>query len=46
VDKILANIDVGLDEKALEQSKKFSWEKTAEETIKVYKDIYKQLLNY
>jgi hypothetical protein len=39
VDKILSNIDIGVDEKAIEQSKKFSWERTAEETIKVYKEI-------
>ena len=43
VDKILSNIDIGLDEKALAQSNKFSWEKTAEETIQVYDDIYEKL---
>jgi len=36
VEKILENIDKGKDEKAIKQSKKFSWERTAKETIKVY----------
>jgi glycosyltransferase involved in cell wall biosynthesis len=39
VDKILSSIDIGLDERAIEQSKRFSWEKTAEETIRVYRDV-------
>jgi glycosyltransferase involved in cell wall biosynthesis len=39
VDKILFSIDMGIDEKAIEQSKKFSWERTAEETIKVYEEM-------
>jgi glycosyltransferase involved in cell wall biosynthesis len=39
VEKILENIDKRKDKKALEQSKKFSWKKTAEETIKVYENI-------
>lgn len=43
VDKILSCIDMGVDEKALEQSSKFSWEKTAEETIKIYRSIYEPL---
>ena len=41
VEKILENIDKGRDEKALERSKKFSWEKTAKETLKVYKEVMK-----
>ncbi|MFA5367031.1 MAG: glycosyltransferase family 1 protein [Dehalococcoidia bacterium] len=40
VGKILDSIDIGLDEGALEQSKKFSWQKTAEETIEVYRNVY------
>ena len=40
VAKILSNIDIGLDEKAIEQSKSFSWERTAEETIEIYKNLY------
>jgi len=39
VEKILQNIDKGVDYKALERSKNFSWEKTAKETIKVYEKI-------
>ena len=35
----MLSLDIGLDEKAIEQSKKFSWERMAEETIKVYKEI-------
>lgn len=42
VDKILFSIDMGIDEKAIDQSKKFSWEKMARETIKVYRDVYRQ----
>jgi hypothetical protein len=30
-------LDIGVDEKAIEQSKKFSLERMAEETIKVYR---------
>jgi glycosyltransferase involved in cell wall biosynthesis len=41
VDKILFSIDMGIDEKAIEQSKKFSWRRMAEETITVYSDVYK-----
>lgn len=37
--KILENIDKGIDTKAIEQSKKFTWEKTAKETIEVYKEV-------
>ena len=43
VDKILSNINIGLDEKALAQSNTFSWEKTTEETMRVYDEIYKKL---
>ena len=38
-EKILRNIDKGKDNKAIERSKRFSWEKTARETIKVYEMI-------
>ena len=41
VEKILECIEKGKDEKAIEQSKKFSWEKTAEDTLKVYEDVMK-----
>ncbi|CAD7769490.1 D-inositol-3-phosphate glycosyltransferase [Candidatus Methanoperedenaceae archaeon GB37] len=40
-EKILSLIDNGIDREAMEQSKKFSWKKTAEETIEVYEDVYK-----
>ncbi|OFV67077.1 MAG: group 1 glycosyl transferase [Candidatus Syntrophoarchaeum butanivorans] len=39
VEKILKNIDKGEDKNAIEQSKKFSWEKTARETINVYSEL-------
>jgi glycosyltransferase involved in cell wall biosynthesis len=39
VEKILFSIDMGIDKEAVEQSKKFSWARMAEETIKVYKEI-------
>lgn len=42
VDKILSCIDMGTDEKAIEQSKNFSWQKTAQRTIKVYEKLYNQ----
>ena len=42
VDKILSCIDMGTDEKAIEQSKNFSWQKTAERTITVYEKLYNQ----
>lgn len=42
VNKILSCIDMGTDEKAIEQSKNFSWQKTAERTIKVYEKLYNQ----
>jgi glycosyltransferase involved in cell wall biosynthesis len=32
-----------LSEKGLIQAKKFSWEKTAKETVKVYEEVYKKL---
>jgi len=41
VDKILKNIDKGVDKKAIKQSNKFSWEKTAKETMEVYKKTWK-----
>ena len=31
-----------LSQKGLEQAKKFSWAKTARETVKVYEEVYKQ----
>ena len=37
--KILENIDKGIDNKAIEQSKKFTWEKTAKKTIDVYEEV-------
>lgn len=42
VNKILSSIDKGIDEEAIEQSKNFSWIKTAEETVKVYEKVYSQ----
>ena len=39
-DKILSCIDAGKDDSAIERSKSFSWERMAEETIKVYEDVY------
>lgn len=38
-EKILSLIDNGIDREAIEQSKKFSWRKTTEETIKVYEEV-------
>ena len=38
-EKILSLMDRGIDREAIEQSKKFSWTKTGEETIKVYEDV-------
>jgi glycosyltransferase involved in cell wall biosynthesis len=39
VDKILSCIDMGFDERALEQSKNFSWESTVRGTIRVYEKL-------
>lgn len=39
VENILDVIDKGVDEKALQRSWNFSWEKTANETLKVYKEL-------
>jgi glycosyltransferase involved in cell wall biosynthesis len=39
-EKILSLMDNGIDREAIEQSKKFSWKKTAEETIKVYEEVW------
>lgn len=41
ITKIMGNIDIreDLSRKGLEQAKKFSWKKTAEETIKVYNNV-------
>ncbi len=41
VEKILSSIEKGKDEKAVEESKEFSWEKTAKETFKVYEEVMK-----
>ena len=41
VEKILECIEKGKDEKAVEESKKFSWQKTAKETFKVYEGVMK-----
>jgi len=38
-EKILSLVDNGIDIEAIEQSKKFSWRGTAEETIKVYEEV-------
>ena len=38
-EKILSCIDKGKDEKAIEQSRNFSWEKTAKETLRVYEKV-------
>lgn len=35
-DKILSCIEKGIDQEAIKQSEKFSWQKTARETLKVY----------
>jgi len=35
----MLGLDIGLDEKALEQSKKFSWERTVGGTLKVYDEL-------
>lgn len=40
--KILSCIDMGTDEEAIEQSKNFSWRRTAEETLKIYEKVYNQ----
>lgn len=42
VNKIFSCIDKGIDEEAIEQSRNFSWQKTAEQTIKVYEKLYNQ----
>jgi glycosyltransferase involved in cell wall biosynthesis len=39
VQKILSCIDIGLDERAIEQSKNFSWENTVRETVRVYEEL-------
>lgn len=42
VNKIFSCIDKGIDEEAIEQSRNFSWQKTAQQTIKVYEKLYNQ----
>lgn len=42
VNKILSCIDKGIDEEAIERSENFSWKKTAEETVRIYKELYNQ----
>jgi len=41
VKEILTGLEIGIDEKAVNRSKNFTWERVAEETIKVYSDVYK-----
>lgn len=45
IDLILSNENLRneLKEKGLEQAKNFSWRKTAEGTLKVYEDVYKEI---
>lgn len=38
-ERILKSLDKGIDLKAAERSKSFSWEKTARETIKIYEEL-------
>ncbi|TCW40349.1 glycosyltransferase involved in cell wall biosynthesis [Thermohydrogenium kirishiense] len=44
IDLVLLNENLRREmiEKGLKQAKKFSWRKTAEETLKVYEDVYKE----
>jgi glycosyltransferase involved in cell wall biosynthesis len=44
IDLILSNENLRNEmiERGLKQAKKFSWKKTAEETLKVYEDVYKE----
>jgi hypothetical protein len=35
----MLSLDIGLDEKAIEQSNKFSWERTVGGTLKVYDEL-------
>jgi len=42
VEKILLSLDRGIDKKALVRSEEFSWERTAEETIKIYKAVIEE----
>jgi len=44
IDLVLSNENLRNEmiEKGLKQAKKFSWRKTAEETLKVYEDVYKE----
>lgn len=39
VEKIISYIDEGFSKKVLEQSKKFTWEKTAKSTINIYRQM-------
>ncbi len=43
VGKILSCINIGVDEKAIEQSKKFSWERTADGTLRVYNELLRAI---
>jgi len=43
VESILKSIDKGIDKKALKRSKKFTWEKTARDTIKVYEKAIEEV---
>jgi len=42
VEKILLSLDRGIDKKALVRGEEFSWEKTAEETIKIYEAVIEE----
>ncbi|ADD01944.1 glycosyl transferase group 1 [Thermoanaerobacter italicus Ab9] len=44
IDLVLSNENLRKEmiEKGLKRAKKFSWEKTAEETLKVYEEVYKE----
>jgi len=41
IKEILTGLEIGIDKKTVNRSKNFTWERVAEETIKVYSDIYK-----
>ena len=43
---VLSHVDIGLDEKAIEQSNKFSRDKTEEETIEIFKNLYSIIVKH
>jgi glycosyltransferase involved in cell wall biosynthesis len=45
VQAIEDKIDLGIDKSALEQSKKFSWDKMTQETVNIYEEIYNTSAN-